>query len=252
MMPQNVSEACPAVPDARRCPRQRVSWLVTVGVGSRLFQGRTRDVSASGAKILVKERPALGTQVSLQFRPPGRPALQTRALVWRLDTEGFACMFVGAQNADFLASVAPPRQVPSTPPPGPKPVGTVLVAIMDTRKRTLALEALRRAGHTVLDPGPQPLVALRVAEEQRSAIHVLLVDSTLRLMNDVPLVDRLASVLPSAGVLLISSPAAPARSDLAAVRLPPHCTELELVARVGTLLEARPPREPRSASPQSA
>jgi hypothetical protein len=47
-------------PDARRCPRQRVSWLVTVAAGSRQFHGRTRDISVSGAKILLKERPPPG------------------------------------------------------------------------------------------------------------------------------------------------------------------------------------------------
>ena len=92
-----------------------MSWLVTVAAGNRSFQGRTRDVSASGAKILIKERPPLGTEVGLCFRPPGRRPVETRALVWRLDGEGLACMFVGTQGADFLAAVTP-RAV-STPAP---------------------------------------------------------------------------------------------------------------------------------------
>jgi hypothetical protein len=252
-MPQNVSEANPAEQDARRCPRQRVSWLVTVGAGPRLFQGRTRDISASGAKIVLKERPALGTQVSLRFRPPGRPAVQTRAIVWRVDAEGLACMFVGTQTADFLATVTPPRTAVSAPSPGtPKRAGTVLVAIMDAGMRTQALEALRRAGHTALDPGPQPLVALRVADEHRSAIHVVLVDADLRLMNDAPLAERLASLLPSAAILRISSGTAPARPDVAAVSLPPHSTEAELVKRVEALLDAGASRGPGSASSRPA
>lgn len=252
-MPQNVSEAYPAEQDARRCPRQRVSWLVTVGAGPRLFQGRTRDISASGAKILLKERPALGTQVSLRFRPPGRPSVQTRAIVWRVDTEGLACMFVGMQTADFLATVTPPRPVVGAPPAAARRrVGTVLVAIMDAGMRTQALEALRRAGHTVLDPGPQPLVALRVAEEHRNAIHVVLVDADLKLMNGAPLVERLASLLPSAAILRISSGAALGRPDLAAVSLPAHCTELELVARVEALLHPGPGRGPGPASSRPA
>jgi hypothetical protein len=110
--------------DQRRCPRQQVSWLVTVAAGSRSFQGRTRDVSASGAKILLKERPALGAEVSLSFRPPGRRPVGTRALVWRVDPDGLACMFVGTQEADFLAAVAPrtvatPRTAPAVPPSAP-------------------------------------------------------------------------------------------------------------------------------------
>ena len=103
--------------DQRRCPRQRVSWLVSVAAGQRTFQGRTRDVSASGAKILVKERPALGAEVSLSFRPPGRRPVATRALVWRVDPDGLACMFVGTQEAEFLAAVAPRTvSAPRTPP----------------------------------------------------------------------------------------------------------------------------------------
>ena len=58
----NASRMVEAEQDARRCPRQQVSWLVTVAAGSRQFQGRTKDVSASGAKILLKERPALGAE----------------------------------------------------------------------------------------------------------------------------------------------------------------------------------------------
>lgn len=93
--------------DQRRCPRQQVSWLVSVAAGPRSFQGLTRDVSASGAKILLKERPALGAEVNLSFRPPGRRPVATRALVWRVDPDGLACMFVGTQEAEFLAAVAP-------------------------------------------------------------------------------------------------------------------------------------------------
>jgi len=109
--------------EQRRCPRQQVSWLVTVAAGTRSFQGRTRDVSASGAKILLKERPALGAEVSLSFRPPGRRPVGTRALVWRVDPDGLACMFVGTQEPEFLAAVAPravaPRPAPGAPPSAP-------------------------------------------------------------------------------------------------------------------------------------
>jgi hypothetical protein len=115
--------------DQRRCPRQRVSWLVSVAAGSRSFQGLTRDVSASGAKILLKERPALGAEVNLSFRRPGRRPVTTRALVWRVDPDGLACMFVGTQEAEFLAAVAP-RTAARTgpPPPAVAPVSAAPVA----------------------------------------------------------------------------------------------------------------------------
>ena len=57
--------------DARRFPRQAVSWLVTGSNGSRQLQGRTKDTSVAGAKILVDERLPLGSQMLLQFRPAG-------------------------------------------------------------------------------------------------------------------------------------------------------------------------------------
>ena len=224
--------------DQRRCPRQRVSWLVTVAAGPRQYQGRTKDVSASGAKILLKERPPLGTEVGLCFRPPGRRPVETRALVWRLDGEGLACMFVGTQRADFLAAVTP-RGVKA--PARPEPVaagGTVLLAASEAGLRAFAHDALTRAGYTVLDAGPQPLLALRMAEEHRSAITLALVAAELRLMNGDLLAGRLAPMLPSAKLLLMSSRSTPSPAGEGALWLPTPCTDGELIARVRQALVA--------------
>ena len=157
--------------EQRRCPRQQVSWLVTVAAGTRSFQGRTRDVSASGAKILLKERPALGAEVSLSFRPPGRRPVGTRALVWRVDPDGLACMFVGTQEADFLAAVAPrtvtaPRTAPAAPPsalaaavaaPPAPPVAAAPVAAPPPPPAAAPVASPQRA--TTVAP-PRPAVAL--------------------------------------------------------------------------------------------
>ena len=207
----NASRTVEAEQDARRCPRQQVSWLVTVAAGARQFQGRTKDVSASGAKILLKERPALGVEVGLCFRPPGRRPVETRALVWRLDAEGLACMFVGTQKPEFLEAVTPrvaPETVRVLPP---RPAGAVLLATVDTGFRALALDTLGRSGYTVLDAGSQPLLALRIAEEHRDAITLILIASDLRLMNGEPLATRLAPLLPSAKLVLMSSRSTPSR-----------------------------------------
>ena len=234
--------------DQRRSPRQRVSWLVTLAAGSRSYQGRTKDVSASGAKILLKERPPLGTEVALQLRPPGRRPLETRAIVWRLDGEGLACMFVGTQGPEFLAAVTPrsagsraPR--PSKPAPAgtsapvatSPPSGTVLLAAVDPGVHALAMAALERSGYTVLDAGPQPLVALRMAEEHRSAITLALVAADLQLMNGESLATRLASKLPGAKLLLMSSGTAPGGPGVLWLTTP--CTDAELIARVQQVLE---------------
>lgn len=205
---------------------------MTVAAGARQFQGRTKDVSASGAKILLKERPALGVEVGLCFRPPGRRPVETRALVWRLDSEGLACMFVGTQKPEFLEAVTPRR------PPGPvrvlppRPAGTVLLATVDTGFRALALDTLGRSGYTVLDAGSQPLLALRIAEEQRDAITLILIASDLRLMNGEPLAKRLAPLLPSAKLVLMSSRSTPNPAGPEAVWLPTPCTDGELMAQV--------------------
>lgn len=222
--------------DARRCPRQEVSWLVTVAEGRRQLQGRTKDVSASGAKILLKERPPLGAEVGLRFRPPGRRPVETRALVWRLDAEGLACMFVGTQKPEFLEAVTP-RAAPGTvrvlPP---RPTGSVLLATVDTGFRALALDALERSGYTVLDAGSQPLLALRIAEEHRAAISLILIAADLRLMNGEPLAKRLAPLLPSAKLMLMSSRATPVPAGQEVLWLPTPCSDGELMIQVRRVL----------------
>lgn len=228
----NASRTVEAEQDARRCPRQQVSWLVTVAAGSRQFQGRTKDVSASGAKILLKERPALGVEVGLCFRPPGRRPVETRALVWRLDSEGLACMFVGTQKPEFLEAVTPRQQPGTVRVLPPRPAGTVLLATVDTGFRALALDTLGRSGYTVLDAGSQPLLALRIAEEQRDAITLILIASDLRLMNGEPLAKRLAPLLPAAKLVLMSSRSTPNPAGPEAVWLPTPCTDGELMAQV--------------------
>jgi len=225
--------------DARRAPRQQVSWLVTVAAGPRQFQGRTKDISASGAKILLKERPPLGAEVGLSFRPPGRRPVETRALVWRLDAEGLACMFVGTQAPEFLAAVTPRV----TPPPArvslPRPTGAVLLATVDIAVRTLALRALGRSGYTVLDAGSQPLLALHMAGQQAGSIAVILIAADLRLMNGEPLAKRLAPLLPSASLVLMSSRSTPSPAGPEALWLPTPCTEGELVAHVRLAHDSR-------------
>jgi hypothetical protein len=253
-MRPTASKAFDADQEQRRCPRQRVSWLVTVAAGTKRFQGLTRDVSASGAKILVKERPALGAEINLSFRPPGKRAVATRALVWRVDADGLACMFVGTQEPEFLAAVSPrivppPRSAPArsvapspaaaslppapaAAPAGPKPIGTVLVATADTGLRALALAGLEREGYTVLDAGPQPLLALRMAEQHASAITLALVAAELKLMNGESLTRRLGPLLPSAKLLLVSTRTAPSPAGPGELWLPTPCSDADLMTAV--------------------
>ena len=142
--------------DQRRCPRQRVSWLVSVAAGQRSFQGLTRDVSASGAKILVKERPALGAEVNLSFRPPGRRPVATRALVWRVDPDGVACMFVGTQEAEFLSAVAPRTVSAPRTPPAPSVAAPASVAPVSAAAASVASPPRPAVGPAPVAPPPRP------------------------------------------------------------------------------------------------
>lgn len=223
--------------DARRCPRQQVSWLVTVAAGARQYQGRTKDVSASGAKILLKERPPLGAEVALRFRPPGRRPVETRALVWRLDAEGLACMFVGTQAPEFVAAVSPRVAPARAGAAEPRLAGSVLLATVDMGIRALALETLTRSGYTVLDAGSQPLLALRIAEEHRSSIVLILVAADLRLMNGEPLVKRLVPILPTAKLVLMGSRSTPKPAEPGALWLPTPCTDGELMEHLRRALD---------------
>ena len=145
--------------DQRRCPRQRVSWLVSVTAGQRSFQGRTRDVSASGAKILVKERPALGAEVNLSFRPPGRRPVATRALVWRVDPDGVACMFVGTQEAEFLSAVAPRTVSAPRTPPAPSVAAPASAAPVSAAAASVASPPRPAVGPAPVAPPPRPTAA---------------------------------------------------------------------------------------------
>jgi CheY-like chemotaxis protein len=208
-------------------------------MGSRQLQGRAKDTSAGGAKILLKERLPLGTQVGLQFRPPGRVPVETHALVWRLDADGFACVFVGTPGPGLLAAVAPSRAAGSMVRPAEgKARRTVLLTAVDPAKRELAMAALDARGYTVLDAGPQPLLALRFAQEHPAPIDLLLVDVELRLMNGERLVQQLVSHRPSAKVLLIPQASAPRPTIPAAFWLPTPCGQEDLAMRVRQVLES--------------
>jgi hypothetical protein len=236
-MRQDGGKALEAEQDARRSPRQQVSWLVTVAAGRHSFQGRTKDVSASGAKILLKERPPLGAEVALRFRPPGRRSIETRAIVWRLDAEGLACMFVGTQGPEFLAAVTPRSTRAPARASKTRSAGTVLLAAVETGIRALAIGALERSGYTVLDAGPQPLLALRMAEEHPSSITLVLMAAELRLMNGESLATRLAPLLPAAKLLLMSSGSTQGPGGPGVLWLTTPCTDVELMARVRQALD---------------
>ena len=206
-----------------------------------MLQGRTKDTGAGGAKILLKERLPVGTQVALQFRPPGRAPVGTRALVWRVDADGLACLFVGTQEPRFLAVVAAPTPTASPSGAGKREAtGTILLAASDPAIHALAVAALERAGYTVLDAGPQPLLALRFAEERSDSIDLFLIEVELQLMSGTSLAERLASLRPSTKLMLISGGASKTPTIPRAFSLSTPSTHEDLVASVRQVLDADP------------
>jgi CheY-like chemotaxis protein len=188
--------------------------------------------------------------VLLQFRPPGRSPVETQALVWRLDADGFACLFVGSQAPRFLEAVAAPRgAVAGTRPSDIRRGGTVLLAVMDPGVRELALAALGPRGYTVLDAGPQPLLALQFAQEHAASIDLLLVDGELRLMNGMPLAEQLTPLRPAAKLLLVSSGSAQRSTVPGASWLLFPCTQEDLAAHVRQVLDTETKPDAAASSP---
>jgi hypothetical protein len=92
------------VQEHRRRARVAASWPVTVRTGDRLLRLVTLNLSAHGAKLgldpaLAGERLPLGTPARLRLEPPGAPAVDVEAIVWRADDDGSAFFFVGTGHA---------------------------------------------------------------------------------------------------------------------------------------------------------
>jgi CheY-like chemotaxis protein len=89
---------------------------------------------------------------------------------------------------------------------------TILVVDDEAQVRTLARDILLGAGYRVLEAedGEQ---ALRVAEDHRGAIHVLLTDIMMPGINGKELADRFLVVRPDAKAIFMSGRAAEVISD---------------------------------------
>jgi len=89
---------------------------------------------------------------------------------------------------------------------------TILVVDDEAQVRTLARDILLGAGYRVLEAedGEQ---ALRVAEDHRGAIHVLLTDIMMPGINGKELADRFGVARPDAKTIFMSGRAAEVISD---------------------------------------
>lgn len=99
------TDKLPAVPSRTRRfdPRAPVSWTVWGRSGQQRMRFHTIDVSPHGAKLRPRGVFPVGAAIELEFiRPDGR-RLPVSAVVWRVDSDGLAVLFLGSVPAGFDA-----------------------------------------------------------------------------------------------------------------------------------------------------
>lgn len=227
--------------DTRRHPRDRVTWPVVVDNGDRYIPAETVNVSPYGAKLRLTDRLELGADVRLAMRPPDRPPYDVRAIVWRIDRDGAALLFLGVHKRQIPVTAKPLVAVP----PGTWHRGaragteTILLVDDDSGSRALARDALEAKGYTVLDAGSDPMCAVRIAKEHDGPIHMLLSDIVMPLMNGFHLVERVLPLRPSMKVVLMSAFSVSGTSARGDRFLPKPFTVEDLVRTVRETLDGR-------------
>jgi hypothetical protein len=74
--------------------RSDVSWTAWIKTGTQRLRCHTVDVSPHGAKLKPRGEIQPGTPVHLQLQPPDGQAVHVSGLVWRVDNDGMAVMFL--------------------------------------------------------------------------------------------------------------------------------------------------------------
>ena len=75
--------------------------------GNSYLRAETVNVTPLGAKIRLTERLEVGTAITLKIRPTDRPVFETRAIVWRIDPDGAAVLFLGSHKSKIPVAVKP-------------------------------------------------------------------------------------------------------------------------------------------------
>lgn len=74
--------------------RADVSWTVWVKSGSRRLRCHTVDLSVNGAKLKPRGEMQPGALVELQLHPPEGGTVNVSAVVWRVDSDAMALLFL--------------------------------------------------------------------------------------------------------------------------------------------------------------
>ncbi|HET7876709.1 MAG TPA: response regulator [Methylomirabilota bacterium] len=229
--------------DTRRHPRENVTWPVVVDNGRRYISAETINLSPYGAKLRLGERLDLGAEIKLNIRPHGRPPYEVRAIVWRIDPDGPALLFLGIHHQLIAVAGKPSVATPPAGSPRDARAGTETIILVDddAGTRALALDALEGNGYTVLDAGADPLRAVRIAKDHDGPIHLLITDVVMPLMNGLHLVERILPLRPSIKVVLMSAYSVSGVSARGDRYLPKPFTVEDLCRTVREALDGRSP-----------
>ncbi len=235
--------------EARRHAREAAAWPVMVHDGTRWLRTETVNVSPFGVKVRLRDRIEPGDGVRLQIRLSGRKPFEVPAVVWRIDRNGSALLFLGVQVKEFqpMSDGAPSTAGPRTA--GLDHQKTALLLEDDAEVRAQMRSALEAQGCAVLDAGGDLEQAIRIAKEHPGAIHLLLTDLLLATLTGRDLMGEVLALRPRIKTMFASAyPLTAAELDGACVIAKPFKTE-DLARKVREVLDSqshfvRPPRPP--------
>lgn len=240
--------------DARRHSRENVTWAVVVNDGKRNIPTETVNITPLGVTVRLREELQLGEAVNVKARPSDRPPFEMRAIVWRIDPDGAALLFLGSHKNQIRVAVKPLQPASEGAWHRARPAGTETVLLVDddAGARALARDALEGKGYTVLDAGVDPRQAVRIAQEHSGPIHMLITDIVMPLMNGFHLVDRVLPLRPAMKVVLMSAYSISGTSSRGDRYLPKPFTVDDLCRAVretlggGSPFAPPPPPKPRA------
>jgi hypothetical protein len=83
--------------------RRPVSWTAWVRDGKQRLRCHTVDVSTNGARLKPRAEILPGTAVQVLLQPPDAPPLSVSAVVWRVDADSMAVMFLRSVGVQISA-----------------------------------------------------------------------------------------------------------------------------------------------------
>ena len=89
--------------------RRPVSWIAWVRDGNHRFRCHTVDLSSNGARLRPGGQILPGTPVEVQLQPPDGPPMYVSAVVWRVDPDSMAVMFLRSVPIRISTRSKPPE-----------------------------------------------------------------------------------------------------------------------------------------------